>query len=134
LSLKWPEGFGLAIRIVIAQLAAALVAAIALSFVAFEQATGALLGGIGSFVPTAAFAVCATRWRKARPIVLAGALKPFAIVGLMAVALVLAKPPLLGFLVGIVAVHLAYVVAPLLDRNGRTAAGFESSGPGRGAR
>lgn len=114
----WPEGIGLAYRIVIVQLAAALAVVVSLSLVAAEQAISALLGGIVCIVPTAGFAFCATRWWKAGPIVLAGALKPVTIIGLMVAAFVLAKPPPLGFFAGLAAVHLAYLAAPFLDRNG----------------
>lgn len=87
-----------------------------LSLLAVEQAIGALLGSLVCIVPTAGFAVCATRWRKPVPIVLAGALKPVTIVGLMVAAFELAKPPPLGFFAGVAAVHLAYLAAPLLER------------------
>ena len=83
------------------------------------QAVAALLGSIVCIVPTAAFAVCANRWRKPGAILLAGALKPVTIVGLMAAVFVLAKPPALGFFGGLAAVHLAYLAVPLLDRGGR---------------
>ncbi len=116
------------------QLAAALAAVLMLSLVAVEQAIGALLGSLVCIVPTAGFAVCATRWRNAGPIVLAGALKPMTIVGLMVAAFVIAKPPPLGFFAGLAAMHLAYLAVPFLDRGGRRgegrkAAGLESSKP-----
>ena len=93
-----------------------------LSLLAVEQAIAALLGSLVCIVPTAGFAVCATRWHKPGPIVLAGALKPVTIVGLMVAAFVLAKPPPLGFFAGLGAVHLAYLAAPLLDRGEAKAA------------
>ena len=89
-----------------------------LSLLAVEQAIAALLGSLVCIVPTAGFAVCATRWRKPVPIVLAGVLKPVTIVGLMVAAFVIAKPAPLGFFAGVVAVHLAYLAAPFLDRGG----------------
>ena len=76
----------------------------------------ALLGSLVCIVPTAGFAVCATRCRMPGPIVLAGALKPVTIIGLMVAAFVIAKPPPLGFFAGLGAVHLAYLVVPFLDR------------------
>ena len=120
------------------QLAAALAAAFILLLVAVEQAVAAVLGSLVCIVPTAAFAVCATRWRRPGPIVLAGALKPFTMVGLMLAAFVVAKPPPLGFFAGLAAVHLAYLAAPFLERNGgrdksRRAKGLVSSKPGHGA-
>ena len=137
--LEWPEGNGLAYRIVIVQLAAALAAVVVLSLVALEQAAAALLGSLVCIVPTACFAVCATQWRKPGPIVLAGLLKPMTIVGLMVAAFVLAKPPPLGFFAGLVVVHLAYLVAPLLDEHrgrgrGRKAKALESLNSGSGIR
>ena len=124
----WPEGIGLAYRIVIVQLAATLAVVLVLSLVAVEQAMGALLGSLVCIVPTAGFAVCATRWRKAGPIVLAGALKPMTIVGLMVAAFVIAKPPPLGFFAGLAAMHLAYLAAPFLDRSGRRGDGRKATG------
>ena len=113
------------------QLAAALAAVLILSLVAVEQAIGALLGSLVCIVPTAGFAVCATHWRKAGPIVLAGALKPMTIVGLMVAAFVIAKPPPLGFFAGLAAMHLAYMAAPFLDRGGRRGEGHEAAGSNR---
>ncbi len=109
---------GLAYRIVIVQLAAALAAALVLLLVAVAEAFAALLGSLVCIVPTAGFAVCATRWRKPGAIVAAGALKPMTTVGLMVAVLVLVKPPPLGFFAGLAAAHLAYLAAPFLDRNG----------------
>ena len=99
------------------QLAAALAATLILLLVAFEQAIAAVLGSLACIVPTAGFAVCATRCRKPGPIVLAGALKLMTIVGLMVAALVLARPAPLGFFVGLAVAHLAYLAAPFLDRD-----------------
>ena len=100
------------------QLAAAFAAVLSLSLVAVEQAVAALLGSLVCIVPTAGFAVCAMRWRKPGPIVLAGALKPLTIVGLMVAALVLARPEPLGFFAGLAMAHLAHLAAPFLDRGG----------------
>ena len=117
-SLNWPEGIGLAYRIVIVQLAAALAATLSMSLVAAEQAVATAIGSLVCIVPTAGFAVTATRCRRPGQVVLAGAFKPMVIVGLMVLAFILANPAPLGFLVGLVAVHLAYFAAPLLDERG----------------
>ena len=84
--------------------------------VAIEQAQAAVLGGLACMVPTAAFAAGATHCRKPGLVLLMGAAKPMAVIGLMVLAYVAAKPAPLGFMVAVAAVHLAYLAAPLLDR------------------
>lgn len=137
-SLAWPEGIGLAYRIVIVQFAVTLATTLSMSLVAAEQAIAAVCGGLVCILPTAAFAACATRCRKPGRVVLMGAVKPMAVIGLMVLAFVLAKPAPLGFFVALATVHLAYVAAPLLDRRegrigGRTdgRAAFKAAEPGQ---
>lgn len=108
----------MAYRIVIVQLAAALAATLSMSLVAVEQAIAAVLGGLVCIVPTAGFAVVASRSEKPGRVVLVGALKPMAVMGLMVLAFVLANPAPLGFFVSLAAVHLAYLATPWLDDHG----------------
>ena len=94
-----------------------------MSLVAVEQAFAALLGGLVCILPTAGFAVIATRSRKPGRVVLVGALKPMAVLGLMVLAFVVANPAPLGFFVALAVVHLAYLAAPLLDERGEREGG-----------
>ncbi len=89
-----------------------------MSLVAVEQAIAVVMGSLVCMVPTAGFAVMATRCRKPGQLVVAGACKPMAMAGLMVLAFVLASPEPLGFFVGLAAVHLAYLAVPLLDGRG----------------
>jgi len=109
----------LAYRIVIVQLVAALVAVLSMSLVVAEQAQQALAAAMGSLaciLPTAAFAVCASRCRTPSQVLLAGIIKPIAIVGLMVLAFVMVNPAPLGFFVGLGAAYVAYLAAPFLGR------------------
>ena len=112
----WLNRIGPANRIVVVQVAAAVAMALVLSLVAFEQALAVALSAAACIAPTALFALCASRWRNAPAIVLVGFLKLIAVVGCLVVAFVVAQPAPLGFILGLVAAHLAYLAAPFVAR------------------
>lgn len=106
-----------------------------MALMAVEQAQAAVLGGLACVLPTAAFAACATHCRKPALVLLMGAAKPMAVIGLMVLAFVLANPAPLGFLVALAAVHLSYLAAPLLERgSGQRGWGQRGKKTGRGSK
>ena len=120
------NGTRLAYRIVVAQLVIALATVLGLSVFAPVQALAAGLSSVACIVPTAGFAVCASRSRNPVALVMAGVLKPLAIIGCLVAAFIVAQPAPLGFFVGLVAVHFAYFAAPLLERFPTRRAGSNS--------
>ena len=109
---------GLVHAIVVAQIAIAVVLVCLMALLAAAQAAAAALGAAVCIAPTAFFARAAGRGRGGGRLLAYGLAKSLAIVGLMALCFVALRPEPLGFVGAVAAVHLAYVVAPLLDRRG----------------
>ena len=109
---------GLVKAIVVVQIAIAGALVCLMAVVAVEQAMGAALGAAACIAPTALFARVAVKQRDGRQLLVFGLAKSMAIVVLMVLCFVAARPEPLGFIVAVVAVHLAYVVTPLLSKGG----------------
>ena len=109
---------GLVDAIVVAQVAIAGALVCLLALLAAQQAAAAALGAAACILPTALFARAATNQRSGGRLLAYGLAKSIAILGLMALCFVLARPEPLGFIAAVVAVHLAYVVTPLVKGRG----------------
>lgn len=100
----------------VVQLVMAVVTTLAMWFVTAEDAAAALLAGVVCVLPTAVFAWFSTKNVRAARFVGLGVLKSVVTMALMAAVFVAAKPAPLGFFVALVALQLAYVIGPLLNK------------------
>lgn len=110
---------GLVCAIVVAQVAIAGVVVCLMALLAVEQAAAALLGAAVCVLPTALFAAAAGSRRGARRLLAYGVARSAATVALAALCVAGFSPAPLGFLSALGAVHLAYVVVPLMGGEAR---------------
>ena len=116
-------GISLVCAIVVAQVVIAGVVVCLMALLAVEQAAAALSGAAVCVLPTALFAGAAGSRRGARRLVAYGVARSAATIALAALCIAELSPAPLGFLSALGAVHLAYVVVPLMGPRPGGAAG-----------
>ena len=101
-------------RVVTAQLLATLAVALICGLAwSLEDARAALLGGVAVVVPAGYYAWRASRERSPQKLLVMGVGKFVLTCVLLALAMVLFKPPPAGFLGGLIVAQLMYVLVPL---------------------